>query len=195
VPNSRGAHGSKDYEGLEVDAVLCGCQVQSPGETASLLVEWWDLLAPRYEDASEALDASCQLLAQRAVSPTIQAAGRFRQQATTVLFERSDLVELAGFEHKEATADMDGFVGALERRFLWAKEEYQRRMQVLNCRRVVGHLEKSEENNPTERQCLSKYMRGFDATEEEAAEALKVALDEGVVEYVAEQRRFRLPEE
>ncbi|MDZ7688400.1 MAG: hypothetical protein U5J64_06710 [Halobacteriales archaeon] len=193
VPNSRGAHGSKDLEKMPVDVALCGCQVQSPAETAKIVTDWWSMLAPHYDDPSETLSACWRLLAQRAVSPTLQAAGRFRGEATALLFEIQELVELAGFEHSEAEPEMCGFVGEFEQRFDEAERRYRRTKMRNGALGVVKALEEDESKSPTESQCLSVYKKRYDATKEEAAEAFTVALEEGAVEYVAAQRRFRLP--
>jgi hypothetical protein len=185
VPNSRGAIGDKGLEDLPIDAVLCGVQVQSPSATARRLVSLWELLAADHDDPAEALQASWRLLAQHAVSATVQAAGRFRTEATNILFERQELVELAGFECDHLSASMDGFAGALGREIEQAQSEYRRRHAPVRVAKVVRHLEQTESKAPTRKQYLSTFRDAYGATEQEATEAFEAAADADRVEYAA----------
>ena len=191
VPNSRGAIGDKGLEDLPIDAVLCGVQVQSPSATARRLVSLWELLAADHDDPAEALQTGWRLLAQHAVSATIQAAGRFRTEATNVLFERPELVELAGFECDRLSPLMDGFAGALAREIERAKAEYRRRSDPVRVAKVVRHLERTDSKAPTRAQYLSAFRDAYDATEQEATQAFEAASDTGKVKYVAGRLRVK----
>jgi len=183
VPHSRGAVGSKDYESLDVDAVLCGLQAQSPAETARQLVEWWELLAPHRDNPEAVLADSWRLLGQHLVSGTIQAAGRFRPEATTVLFDLPELVELAGYEYELATPDMGGFVGAFVEQFNQEKKEHERRWAIDKARATVEWLHWTEGKSPTKNQFLSKYTQALGVTEQKAKSAMEAALEEEMVIY------------
>lgn len=185
VPHSRGAIGDKGLEQLSIDAVLCGVQVQSPAETARRVVAFWELLAPEHDDPAEALERGWRLLAQHAVSGTIQAAGRFRTGATNIVFERPGLVELAGFECERLSPSMDGFAGAFARAFAEARERFERRRRPVRAAKVVRYLERTPSKSPTRAQYLSKFSEVHGATEREATRAFEAAVEAGMVEYVA----------
>ena|GEM_PF-3815244 len=183
VPHTRGAIGDKGLEDLPIDAVLCGVQVQGPADTARRLVELWELLAPDHEDPTAALERSWRLLAQHALSGTIQAAGRFRPEATNIVFERPELVELAGFEYELLSQSMGGFAGEFTRAFGKLKADYERRRDAIRATRVVEYLERTPSNSPTRNQYLSKYREMYDATEQEATRAFEAAVESKKVEY------------
>ncbi|QAU12833.1 hypothetical protein EKH57_08890 [Halorubrum sp. BOL3-1] len=191
VPNSRGAIGDMGLEDLPIDAVLCGVQVQSPSATARRLVSFWELLAADHDDPTEALQAGWRLLAQHAVSGTIQAAGRFRPEATNIVFERPELVELAGFECDRLSASMGGFAGALAREIEQAQSEYRRRRAPVRAAKVVGHLEQADSKAPTKNQYLSKYQDVYGADEAEATEAAFLAAEDGRIEFGAGTFRLK----
>lgn len=183
VPHGRGAVGSKDFEDLPVDAVLCGLQAQPPADTARRVVEWWDLLAARRNDPEAVLAESWRLLAQHLVSGTIQAAGRFRPEATTILFDLPELVELAGYEYETAVHSLDGFAGAFATKFEQRKEEDETRQAVFWAMHTVEWLEQTDSKSPSENQVLSTYVQAYDVTEEEAEDALEAALQAEKLSY------------
>ncbi len=189
VPHSRAAIGDKGLEDLSMDAVLCGIQVQSPADTARRLVELWGLLASNHTDPTAALETSWRLLAQHAVSGTIQAAGRFRTSATNIVFERPELIELAGFEYERLSVSMEGFAGEFAQRFEKVRARYEHQRDTVRAARIVRYLERTPSKAPTRKQYYSKYCEVHDATHEEATRAFKLAAEEGTVEYVAGQLR------
>lgn len=191
VPNSRGAIGEKDLESLEIDSVLCGIQVQGPAETARRLVELWELLAPDHEDPTAVLEKGWRLLAQLTVSGTIQAGGRFHTDATNIVFERPELLELAGFEWEPLTPSMDGFAGAFAEKFECLRDGFEHRRDATRAAKVVRYLEETPSKAPTRSQFLSTFQEVYDATDREATLAFGAAAEEGKVEYVA--GRLRTP--
>jgi hypothetical protein len=190
VPHSRAAIGEKNLESLDIDAVLCGVQVQSPARTARRLIAYWELLAPRASDAVEALSQGWRLLAQHALAGTIQAAGRFRVSATNVIFERPGLVELAGYEYSPLSRATGGFPGALAERFGTTEERFRRSRDAVRAKRIVGYLRDHESKEPTRKQYLSKFAEVYDATEAQATEAFVTAKERGELEYVAGRLRL-----
>jgi hypothetical protein len=191
VPHSRGAIGDKGLEDIPMNAVLCGVQVQGPADTARRLVELWELVAPEHDDPTAALNRSWRLLAQHALSGTIQAAGRFRTDATNVIFERPELIELAGFECEGLSPAMDGFAGALARRFEELRTDHERKRDAVRAARVVGYLEDSPSKAPTRDQYCSKFQGIYDATERDALRAFEAAAEAERVEYRADTLRTR----
>lgn len=193
VPNSRGAVGEKGLEQLDIDTVLCGVQVQGPAPTARRLVQWWEMMAPRHSDPADVLDKSWRLLAQHAVSGTIQAGGRFDWHATNLVFERPELFELAGFECREATRDDPGFAGEFVAMVEDASGEWVDRRDAVRAARVVGYLDGAERKTPSVRQVVGEYRRTYDAGEEQARRAIWLAHDRGKIEAVDTDRgaRFR----
>lgn len=195
VPNSRGSIGEKGLESMDIDTVMCGIQVQSPAPTARRLVQWWEMLAPRYDDPSEVLEISWRLLAQHAVSGTIQAGGRFDWDATNLMFERPALFELAGFEVEQATTDSPGFAGAFCRLYEQANGEWADRRSAVRAAKVVGYLENADRKTPSIRQTIGEYQRVYDTDEEQARGAILLASERGRIkaEETAKGVRFRLP--
>jgi len=179
VPNSRGSIGEKGLEEAPVDTVLCGVQAQSPANTARRLVSWWDMIAPRADGPGEVLDTSWRLLAQHVVSGTIQAGGRFRWDATNLLFERPSLVRLAGFECREATPDDGGFAGALARLHAEADREWADRRAAARAAKTARYLAGADRKTPSTRQMQTEYARIYDTDEKTARRALAEALDRG----------------
>ncbi|MFB6252732.1 MAG: hypothetical protein ABEI27_13800 [Halobellus sp.] len=191
VPHSRAAVGSKDFEQEEIDAVLCGIQVQSPGETACRLLDFWDMVRADHGNPEDALEESWRLLAQSAVAGTIQAGGRFRQGATNLVFDRGELLELAGFGYERASAESPGFAGELVRRFEELKEPWETQVRANRARKTVEHLVGADSKSPTPNQYLSSFQRAYDEmSEEDAKEGLKTAIDEGRVEYSGDRLRL-----
>lgn len=182
VPHSRGSIGEKDFEQYDVDTVACGVQVQSPAPTARRLVLLWEILAPRAGSPGEVLDASWRLLAQHAVSGTIQAGGRFEWDAVNVVFERPDLFELAGFEVEEAGPGDPGFAGAFARAVEREHARWSADRDAVRALKTVDYLEEQARKSPTVRQALSEYARVYDATEAEARRAVYLACDRGKIE-------------
>lgn len=193
VPNSRAAIGEKDLEALDIDAVLCGVQVQSPAQTAKRLIAYWELLAGQVDTTEAALESGWRLLAQHAISGTIQAAGRFPVSAPNILFERGDLVELAGFKHIPMTPHTGGFAGAFTSRFTETRETYERERATVRAKRTVRYLDENQTKQPTQAQYLSKFAEMYDADEEAATDAFLAAKDAGQLEYVS--GRLRLVED
>jgi len=190
VPHSRGAIGDKELENLPIDAVLCGVQVQGPADTARRLVTVWEQLAPAHEDPTAALERGWRLLAQHAVSGTIQAAGRFRTDAVNIIFERPGLIELAGFEHERLSPSMSGFPGEFAQLFESVRRNHQRQREAGRATRVVGYLERQESKAPTKEQYLSKFCEVYDATNSEATQAFEAAAEAGKLEHVAGMLRI-----
>lgn len=182
VPHSRGSIGEKEYEQYDVDVVVCGVQVQSPAPTARRLVLLWEMLAPRSETVEEVLDASWRLLAQHAVSGTIQAGGRFDWGAVNFVLERPDLFELAGFEVERASPGDPGFVGELTGYVESAEAAWSADRDATRAKKTVDYLERQERKSPTVRQTLSEYARVYDSTEDEARRALYLAGERGLIE-------------
>lgn len=183
VPNSRGAIGEKGLESMNVDTVLCGVQVQDPASTARRVVRWWELLAPRRSSALHVMQETWRLLAQHAVSGTIQAGGRFRWSATNFVFERPELFELAGFEVRRGTPDDAGFVGEFcalvrDHKLSWERDRTRNRV-----RKTVRYLTETKSKSPTPRQMVSEYARIYGTTRDEAREALKSSQESGDVKY------------
>lgn len=189
IPNSRAAIGDKDLENLPIDAVLCGVQVQGPADTARRLIGLWDLLAPEYDDPAEVLENSWRLLAQHAVSGTIQAAGRFRSGAINLVFERPELLELAGFECEPLAPSIDGFVGEFARLLEDHMGRYEDRVRVISALKTVEYLNREPSKAPTSAQFVSIYCKVYDSTPEEATRALEVAAREGEIESLAGRLR------
>jgi len=185
VPHSRGAIGAKDLEQLPIDAVLCGVQVQGPAATARRVVALWELLAPEHDDPTDALERGWRLLAQHAVSGTIQAAGRFRTDAPNIVFERPELVELAGFECEPLSPSMDGFAGALADRIEATRTGYEHRRRVIRAVKVVAYLRREASKSPTRAQYLSMFKVVHGATDAEATRAFEAAVEAGRLEYAA----------
>lgn len=191
VPHSRAAVGSKDFEQEEVDAVLCGIQVQSPDETAYHLLDLWDMVRADHADPEDALEESWRLLAQSAVAGTIQAGGRFRWGAPNLVFDRGGLLELAGFEYERASAESPGFAGKLVGRFEEMQEDWRSQRRAIRARKTVGHLEGADSKSPTPNQYLSSFRRAYDGMgEEDAKEGLRTAVEEGSVEYSGDLLRL-----
>lgn len=163
VPNSRGSLGEKDLESLDIDAVLCGVQAQSPAPTARRLVATWETLAPRRDDPAEVLEESWRLLAQHVVSGTIQAGGRFDWDATNLVFERPGLFELAGFDVGVATADSSGFAGAFVRAYEDERSDWEDRRDALRAFKTVRYLEDSDRKRPSPTQFSSEHRRVYGA--------------------------------
>lgn len=183
VPHSRAAIGDKGLEDLSIDTVLCGIQVQSPADTARRLVELWGMLASSHSDPAAALETSWRLLAQHAVSGTIQAAGRFRTSATNIVFERPELIELAGFKYETLSPSMEGFAGAFARSFKETKARYERSRDTAQAVRIVRYLEDTPSKSPIQKQFCSKYGEVHNATTEEATRAFKAAAEAGRVKF------------
>ncbi|MXR41243.1 hypothetical protein GRX01_07820 [Halobaculum sp. WSA2] len=191
VPHSRNAIGNKDYEELEIDAVLAGVQVQSPADTARRLIDLWYLLAPRYQTPAEALEESWRMLAQAALSGTIQAAGRFCSEAPTVLFDLPGLVELAGYEFEQASTETDGFPGAFTRAFEERRDQLREDRSVDGVKKSVDHVMEHNSKSPTISQTTSMYERAFGGpTKLSAEDALERALDRGELQLVRGYLRF-----
>jgi hypothetical protein len=191
VPHSRAAVGSKDFEREEVDAVLCGIQVQSPGETACRLLDFWDMVRADHADPEDALKESWRLLAQSAVAGTIQAGGRFHKSAPNLVFDYEGLLELAGFEYERASAESPGFAGELVKRFEEMREDWESQRRAIRARKTVGHLEGADSKSPTPNQYLSSFRRAYDEMgEEDAKEGLRAAVEEGSVEYSGDRLRL-----
>lgn len=182
VPNSRGAIGEKGLESMDIDTVACGVQVQSPAPTARRLVQWWEMLAPRRDDPAEVLEASWRLLAQHAVSGTIQAGGRFDWDAVNLVFERPGLFELAGFEVGEATPDSPGFAGEFCRLFERRRDEWADGRAAVRVAKIIGYLEGAERKSPTVRQTVGEFQRVYNADEQEARGAVIAASERGKIE-------------
>jgi hypothetical protein len=189
VPNTRAAIGEKGLEDLPIDAVLCGVQVQSPADTARRLVALWELLAPEHEDPKTALDRSWRLLAQHAVSGTIQAGGRFRSEATNIVFEHPGLIDLAGFEYEELSPSMGGFAGAFAELFERVRSNHTKETGAVSAARVVDYLKRSASKSPTRKQYVSKFVEMYNASEDEATLAFKAAVEQGRLEYTAGRLR------
>jgi len=194
VPHSRAAIGAKDLESLPIDAVICGVQVQSPADTAKRLISFWELLAPEHDDPTEVLEKSWRLLAQHTVSGTIQAAGRFRTEAVNIVFERPELLELAGFECEDLSPDMDGFAGSFARIFRDVAAAHKREKDAVRATKVVRYLEENPSKAPTQDQFLSSFCEMYQADVSEATEAFRTAVDAGRIEYRASRLRI-VPEE
>ncbi len=184
VPHSMAAIGDKGLEELPIDAVLCGVQVQGPADTARRLIELWELLVPDYDDPVEVLETGWGLLAQHAISGTIQAAGRFRTSAMNIVFERSELIELAGFQHERLNPSMEGFAGKFAQLFRETESEYERSVDVIRAARIVGRLEKNASKAPTRAQYTSTFKEAYNSTDEAATLAVKRAIGAGKVDYV-----------
>jgi hypothetical protein len=182
VPHSRGSIGAKELESMDIDCVLCGVQVQSPAPTARRLVQWWEMLAPRYDDPADVLEDSWRLLAQHAVSGTIQAGGRFDWDAVNLVFERPGLLELAGFEHGVAGPESPGFAGEFCRLYEDVDGEWADRRDANRAARVVAYLNKQDRKTASGRQVVGTYQRWYDAGGEAARRALWLAVDRGRVE-------------
>lgn len=182
VPHSRGSIGEKEYERYGVDTVVCGVQVQSPAPTARRLVLLWEMLAPRASGPDEVLDTSWRLLAQHAVSGTIQAGGRFDWDAENLVMERPGLFELAGFDVAVASPGDPGFAGAFARAAEREEAAWSADRDAVRARKTVDYLEEQPRKSPTVRQTLSEYARVYDATEAEARRALFLAGERGAIE-------------
>lgn len=191
VPHSRGAVGAKDLEVMDVDAVLCGVQVQSPLDTIYRLISYWEMVAPEHEDPEEALAESWRLLAQHAVSGTIQAGGRFPSDTTNLIFERADLLELAGYEHSEATAEDPGFTGAFVKEFSQLNRQWMREQGVFRAKRVVRSLENDDTKRATSKQFTSRFTTTYEGTTRlDAREAFFAAEENGEMELVSGELRL-----
>lgn len=183
VPHSRGSIGEKGLEELEIDTVVCGVQVQSPAPTARRLVQWWELLAPRHDDPADVLDKSWRLMAQHAVSGTIQAGGRFDWDATNLVFERPELLRLAGFEARPATPEDDGFAGAYAAAHERKKGSWSDQRDSLRAARVVSYLNDAGGKTASPKQFVGQYTRVYDGADDEGARrALWLASEDGRVE-------------
>lgn len=185
VPHSRGAIGDKGLENLSIDAVLCGVQAQSPADTARLVVDLWEFLAPEHDDPATALERGWRILAQHVVSGTIQAAGRFQTNAINIIFERPELIELAGFEYEHLSPSMDGFAGTFATGLEEMRSRFTRQRDGIRAARIVAYLEESSSKAPTRAQYLSKFREVYNGTEQKATQAFEAAVEAGRVEYTS----------
>lgn len=178
VPHSRGSIGAKGLEELAVDTVLCGVQVQSPAPTARRLLQWWEMLAPRRDDPAEVLAESWRLLAQHAVSGTIQAGGRFDWGATNLVFERPGLLRLAGFECEPATPDSPGFAGAFCRLHEDTDGEWSDRRDAARAAKSVGYLEDADRKAASAPQAVKTMREWYGMDEQRARRAVWLAAED-----------------
>jgi len=192
VPNSKGAIGEKELESMAIDTVACGVQVQSPAPTARMLVQWWEMLAPRREDPVSVLETSWRLLAQHAVSGTIQAGGRFDWDAVNLVFERPGLVELAGFECETATAASPGFAGAFCRAYEEVHGSWSDRRCGARAARVVRYLDRTDGRTPSPTQTVNEFARIYGTDEDSARDAVRLAIEDGPVGVRETERGTRL---
>jgi len=182
VPNSRGSIGEKGLESMEIDTVVCGVQVQSPAPTARRVIRWWEMLAPRRDSAERVLDETWRLLAQHAVSGTIQAGGRFDWNADNLVFERPELIELAGFEVERAGPGSGGFAGEFCGLYRWAEGEWADKRAANRAKKVVRYLSETDGRAPTPNQTTSEYARIYGTDEPSAASAVRTAAERGLLE-------------
>lgn len=191
VPNSRGSIGEKGLERMEIDTVMCGVQVQSPAPTARRLVQLWETLAPRHRDPEDALEESWRLLAQHAVSGTIQAGGRFAWDTVNLVFERPSLLRLAGFETAEATPESPGFAGAFCRLLEEERGEWVHERESVRAAKVVRYLASTDGKAASINQSVGGYKRVYDADENTARRALRRAINDGRISARETRRGLR----